>query len=106
MKKTIRACLPLMLGMALLILTGCVAGDPTRWNELHPAGFWAGLWHGMIAVVTFIISLFSDKVRMYECANNGGWYDFGFLLGVLIIWGGGAGASARASRRKKEKPRD
>lgn len=47
-----------------------------------PAGFLAGLWHGFIAVLSFLIGLFTTRVRMYEIKNNGGWYDFGFLLGV------------------------
>ena len=37
---------------------------------------------------------------MYEAHDNGGWYNFGFLLGASIILGGGAGgASRRRSRR-------
>jgi len=55
-----------------------------------PAGFWTGLWHGIIAPFVFIIGLFTDKVRVYEVNNNGRWYDFGFLLGI-----GGFGGSAR-----------
>ena len=46
------------------------------------AGFWAGLWHGIIAPITFIVSLFADGVRIYETNNNGRWYDFGFMLGI------------------------
>jgi hypothetical protein len=53
------------------------------------AGFWLGLWHGFICPVTFIISLFSDKVHLYEVHNNGGWYNFGFLMGACMILGGG-----------------
>jgi len=47
-----------------------------------PAGFWAGLWHGIIAPLIFIIGLFSDKVKIYEIHNSGRWYDFGFMLGI------------------------
>jgi len=47
-----------------------------------PAGFWAGLWHGIIAPILFWISLISPGVRVYEINNRGRWYDFGFLLGV------------------------
>ena len=61
-----------------------------------PAGFLLGLWHGIILPVTFIISLFTDSVSIYEVRNNGGWYDFGFILGVMIIFGsGGAGSRGR-----------
>lgn len=52
------------------------------------AGFWLGLWHGLIAPITFVISLFSDGVGIYEVHNSGGWYDFGFVLGLGFIVGG------------------
>jgi hypothetical protein len=64
-------------------------------EEGRVAGFWLGLWHGIIAPVTFVISLFSDKVHVYEVHNNGNWYTFGFLLGLAIVLGGGGGAAAR-----------
>jgi hypothetical protein len=47
-----------------------------------PAGFFSGLWHGIIAPLVFIISLFVDGVRVYETNNKGRRYDFGFLIGV------------------------
>ena len=81
--------------LALATLSGCAAGNPMYVEKA--AGFWAGLWHGMICVVTFIIGLFSDRVAMYEVNNVGGWYDFGFLLGAGIVWGSGA----RKCRKKK-----
>ena len=54
-----------------------------------PAGFWAGLWHGLISPITFLVSLFSPKVRIYETNNRGRWYDFGFIIGVSGAFGGG-----------------
>ena len=81
--------------VVLVTLAGCAAGNPMYAERA--AGFWAGLWHGMICVVTFIVSLFSDRVAMYEVNNSGGWYNFGFLLGAAIVWGGGA----RKCRKKK-----
>ena len=85
------------LTAALLILAAasCAPGN-IRFEE-KPAGFWAGLWHGIICWITFIIGLFTDKVNMYEVNNNGSWYDLGFLIGAMIALGGGG----RASRRKK-----
>lgn len=38
-------------------------------------------------------------VRSPEIHNNGGWYDFGFLIGVSIFFGGSAGGGSRAKRR-------
>ena len=63
-----------------------------------PAGFWLGLWHGLILPITFLISLFNDNVGVYEIHNTGGWYDFGFVLGASIIFSSSGHGSARASR--------
>lgn len=45
----------------------------------------AGLWHGIIAPVTLVISFFNSDVHMYEVHNAGSEYDFGFLLGVTLV---------------------
>jgi hypothetical protein len=37
----------------------------------------------------FIVGLFQPGVRMYEVKNTGWRYDLGFLLGVLVMLGGG-----------------
>jgi hypothetical protein len=61
-----------------------VAGTGSKFKEdgAAPAGFWAGLWHGSIAPVAFIVSLFKPEVGIYETNNNGAWYNFGFILGI------------------------
>lgn len=64
-------------------------------SDMKVAGFLMGLWHGIISPVTFVISLFTDKISLYEVHNNGGWYDFGFVLGAGILFGGGSRASRR-----------
>jgi hypothetical protein len=92
--------------IVILFLAGCAAGtNPT----VHipdaagkSAGFWMGLWHGVISPVTFIISLFKDNVNIYEVYNSGNWYDFGFMFGISIIFGGCAGASSGARKAKKK----
>ncbi len=75
-----------------------VAGPNSKYKQpdAEPAGFWAGLWHGIIAPITFIISLFNPDVKMYETNNNGGWYDFGFLIGASCSLGG-TGASTHGA---------
>ena len=91
-----------MLLVVSVSVTGCAAGTG-RFSADQPAGFWAGVWHGAISVVTLIIHVFNDDVRVYEVVNTGGWYDFGFLFGAICIWGGGPTAGcARSKRRKKE----
>ena len=88
-----------LLVLTLVTLAGCVAGPNAMVNtpneEGRVAGFWQGLWHGIIAPVTFVISLFSDKVHVFETHNNGNWYVFGFLLGLTAVWGGGGSAASR-----------
>ncbi len=78
------------LGLTALVIAGCAPGDP-RYAADAPAGFWPGLWHGIISVITLIIGLFNANVEVYERFNTGGWYDAGFLFGVLLFWGGGSG---------------
>jgi hypothetical protein len=85
----------------LLVSVSCAPGN-TKFEE-KPAGFWAGLWHGLICVITFIISLFTDSVRMYELNNTGNWYNLGFLLGAAIILGGSRGPyKSKKSKREKD----
>ncbi|HLF74006.1 MAG TPA: hypothetical protein VI524_06660 [Anaerolineales bacterium] len=45
----------------------------------------AGLWHGIIAPVTLVISFFNSDVHMYEVHNAGSEYDLGFLLGMAVV---------------------
>lgn len=101
MKKRI---LVMMLAICgIMMLAGCTAGINTAVDvpndEGETDGFWSGLWHGLISPITFIISLFSDNVNIYEVHNTGNWYDFGFMFGVCMVFSGGAGGAARASKR-------
>ncbi len=59
------------------------------------AGFGRGFWHGLIAPFAFFISLFRENVGIYETHNNGKWYNFGFILGLMIIFGGNKGAGQK-----------
>lgn len=87
------------LVVAVVLLAACTAGPNAMIGTPSPAGkvagFLHGLWHGIISPVTFFISLFSDKISLYEIHNNGGWYDFGFVLGAGILFGGGSRATRR-----------
>lgn len=48
-------------------------------------GFLLGLWHGFIFPVSWILSLFVSDVALYAVPNNGGWYDFGYFLGIVVF---------------------
>jgi len=78
---------------ALLFSLSCTPGPNRLAKTANPegkvAGFWLGLWHGLIAPITFIVSLFNGKVALYEVHNSGGWYNFGFVLGAGLFLSGG-----------------
>ena len=92
-------------GMVLalvLLLAACtpeanplVGESPTAGD---PAGVLLGLWHGFIMLFTFLWSLFSDSVAIYEVHNAGWSYDLGYLLGVMFFFGGSGGAAKNSTR--------
>ncbi|NQT96565.1 MAG: hypothetical protein HQ562_02370 [Candidatus Marinimicrobia bacterium] len=95
----------LILFCVLLTLTACAAGPNDLVNSAGTstvASFWKGLWHGFISMFTFIISLFKNNVNIYEVHNNGGWYNFGFILGVMCFYGGSKEGHTKARARKKD----
>lgn len=79
--------------LTVTLFTSCADTDTEYFlfNDIRDAsGFWSGLWHGLILPISWIGSLFSDDIAIYAYNNTGGWYDFGFVLGVS-----GLGASNR-----------
>ena len=90
----------LFLIPVLLLLTTCAAGN-ARFTAENLTGFWYGLWHGIISVISMVIHIFNESVTVYEANNSGGWYDFGFLFGVICVWGGGSHMSCKATLVKK-----
>jgi hypothetical protein len=71
----------------LLSLMGCADSVNVEQciNNVNQAGFWSGVWDGMITQFSFIGSLFSDDIAIYAVNNNGAWYDFGFVGGLFIM---------------------
>jgi len=63
------------------------------------AGFWLGLWHGLIVPISFFVSLLNGNVSLYEVHNNGGWYNLGFVLGVSWTLGS-SGAVIRGTEEQ------
>jgi len=105
MRKSVRLASIVIIAGLFLLMMGCAAGD-AQFTAEAAAGFWVGVWHGVISVVTLIIGIFSETVEVYETSNTGGWYDFGFLLGVICIWGGGGSCTAHQKCRKRAKHDD
>lgn len=76
------------IGLALL-LSACASQMPETVSQVaETPGFLWGLWHGFIFPWSFIGSLFSDDIAIYGVPNSGGWYDFGFFVGVSCLGGG------------------
>ena len=57
--------------------------QPDALGRVARAG--AGLWHGIIAPITLVLSFFNPAIQMYEVHNAGSEYDLGFLIGVTVI---------------------
>jgi hypothetical protein len=64
-----------------------------------PAGFLLGVWHGFTVMFTFIASLFTDTVGVYEVHNTGWAYNLGYLIGIMMFFGGGGAGSSRRRRK-------
>jgi len=84
----------------IFTLISCAAGPGSKYTPEKRAGFFVGLWHGIISPITLIISFFTNNVRIYEVNNTGSWYDLGFFIGIVIMSGGVCGGGA-ASRRSQ-----
>ena len=70
-----------------LCFSGCADKVSFGVASAHtPVGFWYGLWHGMILPFAWLISLFSNEVAIYAIYNSGGWYNFGFVIGVFVLF--------------------
>jgi hypothetical protein len=96
MQRSRTLLLALVVAVGGLVLAACAPGanDLAAVGAKELAGFWLGLWHGIITPVTFVISLFNNNINVYEVHNNGNWYNFGFVLGLSVVFGSGSRASA------------
>lgn len=82
----------------LLLLAACARQVPAAVEHAQDTpGFVLGVWHGFVFPFAWIGSLLDPKIAVYAVPNNGGWYDFGFFLGVTVL-GGGTHFSSRKRR--------
>ena len=73
----------------LLLLAACARQVPEAVEYASETpGFWWGVWHGFVFPFAWIGSLFDSRIAVYAVPNTGGWYDFGFFLGVCVLGGG------------------
>lgn len=85
------------IALALLVSACARQVDAGVSETAGTPGFWWGLWHGFIFPWAWIGSLFSDDIAVYAVPNTGGWYDFGFFLGITVL-GGGSFFGSRSRR--------
>lgn len=86
--------------LASFLFISCAEAVPVTLSiTTKTYGFWHGLLHGIILPFSFIGSLFNEEIIVYAINNTGGWYDFGFVFGASIIFGG---SGKGAKRRKKD----
>ena len=83
-----------LLVSLILFLTSCAVQTTAPVPPEEIPGFFSGLLHGFIALFSFIASFFTD-CAIYAYPNAGGWYDFGFLLGVAMFFGGGGAGTKK-----------
>jgi hypothetical protein len=78
----------------LLLLAACARQAPSAVAQTAATpGFLLGLWHGFIFPVAWVLSLFMPDVAVYAVPNTGGWYDFGYFVGIVFL-----GVGARKTR--------
>ena len=75
----------LLIIAAALALTACAATQAADAVAPNAPGFLLGLWHGFIFPVAWVVSLFASNVAVYAVPNDGGWYDFGYFLGIVVF---------------------
>jgi len=77
----------IMLVLVTFIVSGCIPGDGKASAD-DTAGFFWGIWHGWLAPLSLIISIFNREIRIYEVYNSGWWYDFGYYMAIISGFGG------------------
>jgi hypothetical protein len=85
------------LHLPACLKTACAARQASGAVAAGAPGFLSGLWHGLIFPLAWIVSLFAPNIAIYAVPNNGGWYDFGYFLGIVVF---GVGARKTVVRRR------
>ena len=75
----------LLILFVMVLLAACAATQASDAVAPTGPGFLLGLWHGFIFPVAWVVSLFAPSVAVYAVPNDGGWYDFGYFLGIVVF---------------------
>ncbi|MES2989103.1 MAG: hypothetical protein V4808_14465 [Pseudomonadota bacterium] len=89
------------LALAALTLLAACATQSAQAVQPGAPGFLLGIWHGFIFPVAWFLSLIVPEVSIYAVPNNGGWYDFGYFLGICVF---GVGANRGRKVIVRERP--
>jgi len=102
-RATIIAAITLLtLGLVVIFISFFIWYAKTVIPHTYPTvytNFWWGFIHALFIIPTFIWSLFAHTITIYQSPNSGAWYNFGFLLGISILFGGSH--SARQNNKSK-----
>lgn len=71
--------------VALILALAACAHQASSAVAPGAPGFFLGVWHGFIFPVAAIASFFVADVAVYAVPNNGGWYDFGYFIGIVFL---------------------
>lgn len=95
----------LILLPAALTLSACARQSLNGAVASGAPGFLHGLWDGFIFPFAWVVSLFIPEVAVYAVPNNGGWYDFGYFLGIVVFGVGARGSTRVVYRREPRRAR-
>jgi hypothetical protein len=84
--------------LAAFALAACTATQQSDAVAPGSPGF-------LIFPLAWIASLFVPTIAIYAVPNNGGWYDFGYFLGI-VVFGVGAKRSHTVYRDRVVRVRD
>lgn len=87
--------------LIIVVLVLCFPDTTYAWlqtYEVSPGsyGFFSGLWHGIIAPFAVVAQLFDNDIILYSSINDGFRYNLGFLIGIVMVVGGGASGANSA----------
>lgn len=85
-----------------LLLAACAKQVGSAVAPAAPGFLW-GVWHGFIFPVAWVLSLFMPDVAIYAVPNNGGWYDFGYFVGVVFLGVGARSGGTRIVYRSRDR---
>jgi len=92
--KIKRVFIGLLLLLVLFFVTSCAPVGMTK----EEYGFLYGIVHGFISPFVLIAKLLGAHIGLYAEHNAGSLYWLGFILGLVLLLGGGGGSYATRRR--------